>query len=188
MLKYKTKGAYNTPDALNYAQSISEMQPSGWHRDWSALISPRAAVANMLWNCDIEQYIRMCTNPFDFMCSVKVRRGDTLLYRGVKQQRVTRYYVSTNGSELMKLAPSLGVEGAYKKANGVSDAEYQRVMAETGGQWDERVCTKNKSKYEQRSGAICAGYKVSICNDARDFDFSTIDYSWYVHEAAKLVI
>jgi hypothetical protein len=184
----KTKGAYNTPDALNYSQSISEMQPPGWHRDWSALVAQRAAVAHMVHGCDIEQYIRMCTNPFDFMCSVKVRRGDTLLYRGIKQQRVTRYYVSTNGSELMKLAPSLGVEGAYKKANGVSDAEYQRVMAETGGQWDMRVCTKKKSKYEQRSGAICAGYKVSICNDARDFDFSTIDYSWYVHEATKLVI
>lgn len=188
MLKYKTKGAYWTPEPLDYIGSIVSSQPPAFHKDLSNPISIRAAVANMVHGCDIEQYIRMCTNPFDFMCSVKVRRGDTLLYRGIKQQRVTRYYVSTNGSELMKLAPSLGVEGAYKKANGVSDAEYQRVMAETGGQWDVRVCTKNKSKYEQRSGAICAGYKVSICNDAKDFDFSMIDYSWYVHEATKLVI
>ena len=34
--------------------------------------------------------------------------------------------------------------GCYKRKNGVTEAEYNRVMAETGGQWDERVCTSNK--------------------------------------------
>lgn len=184
----KTKGAYNTPDALNYSQSISEMQPPGWHRDWSALVAQRAAVAHMVHGCDIEQYIRICTNPYDFMCAVKVRRGDTLLHGATKQQRVTRYYVSKDGAPLTKQAPAVGVPGAYKKANGVSDTLYAQVMAETGGQWDVRVHTKNKSKYEQRVSQVCAGYNTTICNDVRAFRFDNINYDWYVQEAVKLVI
>jgi len=185
----KLKGRYATPDPLNHAQSISEMQPPGWHRDWSACIVARAAVAHMVHNCDIEQYIRMCSNPFDFMLGIKTRGGDTLLHGGKPQQRRgTRYYVSTDGGPMHKTAPAMGPVGAYKKANGVSDGLYASVMRETGGQWDARVCTKNKSKYEQRENQICAGYNVTICNDVKDFRFDNINYAWYVQEAQKLVV
>ncbi len=184
----KLKGAYWTPDPLAWEKSIGDSQPPAWHKDLSNPISTRAAVAHMVYGVDIEQYIRMCTNPYDFMCAVKVRRGDTLLHGSVKQQRVTRYYLSKDGAPLTKQAPAMGVPGAYKKANGVSDAQYAQVMGETGGQWDERVCTKNKSKYEQRVSQVCAGYNVTICNDVRAFRFDNIDYSWYVQEAAKLVV
>lgn len=189
----KLKGAYSTPDPLQYEKSISEMQPSAWHRDWSACVIPRAAVAHMVYGCDIEQFIRLCTNPFDFMHGIKVRRGDTLLYKcpiygDQKMQRNTRYYVSNNGAALVKEAPAMGAIGAFKKANGVSDAEYARVMRETGGAWDARVCTKNQSRYEKRENFIHAGYKVSICNNASDFDFDNLNYSWYVQEALKLIV
>ena len=189
MLKYKTKGCYNTPDPLNWAGSISNMQPSGWHRDWSAVIIPNAAVAHMVHGCDIEQFIRMCFNPYDFMLGIKVRAGDTLMHKGKAQQRRgTRYYVSTDGSTMIKIAPALGKIGDFKKANGVSDMEYQQVMKETGGAWDVRVCTKNKSKYESRESFVQAGYLVSICNNVRDFRFDNINYAWYIQEAMKLVI
>ena len=188
VLKYKLKGAYWTPDPLDYQASISNSQPPAWHKDLSNPISTRAAVAHMVHGCDIEQFIRMCTNPYDFMCGIKTRRGDTLLWGDKKQQRNTRYYISKTGAPMIKQAPSLGPVGAYKKANGVSDAEYNRVMRETGGAWDSRVCTKNKSKYEQRENHVCAGYMVSVCNDMRDFRFDNINYSWYVQEASKLVV
>lgn len=184
----KLKGCYSVPDPLNHAQSIGEMQPPGWHRDWSALIIPRAAVAHMIHGCDIEQFIRFCTNPFDFMLGIKVKRSDALMWNGIRQQRNTRYYVTTDGAPMTKEAPPVGKIGDFKKANGVSDAEYFRVMQETGGMWDERVCTKNKSRYEQRLNQVQAGYNVTICNNADDFRFDNVNYAWYVQEALKLVI
>lgn len=186
-LKYKTKGCYNTPDPLAWDKSVSEMQPPGWHRDWSAVISARAAVANMVHRVDIEQFIRCCTNPYDFACAIKVRRGDLLMHGGVRQQRVTRYYVSKNGAPMYKQAPALGPVGAFKKANGVSESQWAEI-SKNGTVWDVRVCTKNKSKYESRDQAICAGYNVTICNDIRDLHFDDINYDWYVQEAAKLVV
>jgi hypothetical protein len=188
-IKYKLKGAYWTPDALDYIGSIANAQPPAWHKDLSNPISVRAAVAHMVWGCDIEAYIRLCLNPYDFMCAVKTRGGDSLMWRGqVQQKRATRYYITTDGAPLTKEAPALGKPGAFKKANGVSDADYDRIMAETGGMWDERVCTKNRSTYALRVNQVCAGYNVTVCNDVKDFRFNNINYSWYVQEATKLVI
>lgn len=188
VLKYKMKGAYLTPDPLNYFDSISTMQPSGWHRDWSNIVSTRSAVAYMIHGINPEDYIRLCTNPYDFMCRIKVGRSDQLKHGGIPVQRNTRYYISTDGAELIKIAPPTGTAGTYKKATGVSDAEYARVMTETGGQWDERVCTKNKSVHVERLTNIQAGHVVTICNNVKDFRFDNINYEYYINEAKKLII
>lgn len=182
----KLKGAYFTPDPLNYHQSIADA--GVWHKKFDAVVSTRAAVAHMVDGVDIETYIRMCTNPYDFCCAVKINRSDKLLWGDIEQQRNTRFFVATEGEGLVKISPPAGEPGAFKKANGVTDAEYARVMAETGGQWDGRVCTKNQSRYEQRSSAIMAGYKVQVVNDISKFDFSKINYDWYLQEALKLII
>lgn len=184
----KTKGAYWSPDPLNYADSISECQPPAWHKDLGNAVSIRAAVAAMVHGIDPEIFIRCCTNPFDFMMRVKATGGSKLMLGGKEVQRTTRYYVSVNGSELQKLSPPAGPEGAYKRASGISEYEYQRVMRETGGEYDARVCTKNKSKYETRVTSIQAGHKVTECNDANRFNFATVDIGYYVAEARKLVI
>lgn len=185
----KTKGCYNTPDPLNPVASIGEMQPPGWHRDWSAMVCPRAAVAAMVYGCDIEQFIRMCTNPYDFMLGMKVRASDTLLWDGQPQQkRGTRYYVTTDGKPMVKHAPALGAIGQFKKKHGVTDEQYDYIMNLGKGAWDARVCTKNKSRYEARENAVQAGYLVSICNNVKDFRFDNINYAWYVQEATKLVV
>ena len=184
----KLKGAYWTPDALDYHKSVSTSQPSAWHKDLGKLVSTRAAVAAMVHGVDPEQFIRLTTNPFDFMCRIKTRRSDQLMWGGQEQQRNTRYYVSTDGNDLIKQSPPKGPEGAYKRSNGVGEAEYQRVMQETGGQWDARVCTKNKSIYKTRQTAVQAGFKTTICNDAQNFNFANIDYNYYLNECRKLII
>lgn len=183
----KLKGAYWTPDPLDYAGSISNAQPPAWHKNISNVVSTRAAVSYMVHGVDIETFVRLNTNPYDFMCAVKVRKSDKLLWGDEQQQRNTRYFVSVNGRPLVKNAPSKGTFGAYKKANGISDGEYAKVMKETNGQWDVRVCTKNKSKYEDSRTAIAAGYNVTVCNNVKDFDFNNVNYSWYVNEAKKLL-
>lgn len=186
----KNKGAYWIPEPLNYAESIGNCQPPAWHKDLGNCVSLQAAIANMVEGVPIEQFIRNNTNPFDFICRAKVGRADQLWHGDKQIQRTSRYYISRTGQDLIKLAPPVtGAQlGGYKKANGITDLQYKTIMAETGGQWDERVCTKNKSKYENRQTSMTAGYKTSICNDIADFDFNNINYDWYISEASKLII
>jgi hypothetical protein len=184
----KQKGAYECPDPLRYGESISEMQPPGWHKDWSMLVTTRAAVAQMVHNVPIEAFILACNNPFDFMCRIKVGKADKLMLGQREIQRTSRYYVASQGETLQKLSPPSGTPGAFKKAQKISDYEYQRVMAETNGAWDARVCTKNKSVYETRVTNIQAGRKIAECNDASNFRFDNLDYKFYFDEARKLVI
>ena len=184
----KTKGAYWSPDPLNYAKSIGDAQPPAWHKDLGNLVSINAAVAAMVHDVPPEVFIPLCTNPFDFMCRAKVGRADQLFHGTRQIQRTSRYYVAREGEALTKIAPAAGIPGAYKRTNGVSEAEYTRVMTEGGGAWDERVCTKNKSKYDARETSMCAGYKTAICNDVDDFSFANVNYEWYISEAKKLII
>lgn len=184
----KIKGAYWFPDPLDYHGSIGNCQPPAWHKDLGNCVSLQAAVAAMVHNVPPEQFIRNNTNPYDFMCRMKVGRNDFLYHGDKKTQRTTRYYVSKQGADLIKTSPPTGQHGSYKKKNGVTDAYYKQIMDSVSWQWDERVCTKNKSKYEQRQTSIVAGYKTSICNDVADFDFSNVNYDWYISEALKLII
>ena len=184
----KLKGAYWSPDALNYHKSVSASQPAAWHKDLGKVVTTRAAVTSMTHGVDPETFIKLTTNPYDFMCRIKVNRSTTLSCGGETVQRNTRYYVSTNGKALIKTAPPMGPLGTFKRKRGVSEHEYNRIMTETGGQWDARACTANKSTHQYRETAVQAGYKVTICNDVKDFDFSTVDYDWYINEAKKLII
>lgn len=184
----KLKGAYWTPDALDYDNSISEAQPPAWHKDLGNLVSTRAAVAHMVHGVAIEDFIRYSRNPYDFMCRIKIPKSNRLLWGDDQIQPTTRYFVSKGGKPLVKHSPPKGKEGAPKRANGVSEAEYKRVMEANNWQWCESVCTKNKSTYEWGLTSIQAGYNVTICNDVKDFNFDNVNYEWYIAEAYKLVI
>ena len=184
----KLKGAYWSPDPLDYHGSVGAAQPPAWHKDLGNIVSVRAAVATMVHGVDPEAFIRMTNNPFDFMCRVKTRRSDSLFCGDETIQKTTRYYVSTDGRPLVKTSPPAGPEGAYKRAAKITQREYDAVMAETGGQWDERVCTKNKSRYETRRTGIQQGYVVTPCNKVEEFNFANLNYDYYVNEAKKLII
>lgn len=190
--KLKLKGAYWTPDAdpEKYADSISNASPPAWHKDLSAPIIARAAVAAMVDNIPPEIFIWGHTDPFDFMLRAKVDRSSKLMLGDRQIQSVSRYYLAKDGEPLIKVSPPVagGVIGQFKRANGVTKAEYERVMRETGGQWDERVCTKNKSVYQERRTNLQAGFKVAECNLASEFDFNRLDRDWYINEAKKLII
>lgn len=184
----KTKGAYWTPDPTDYSTSISNAQPSAWYKDLSNVISTRAAVAEMVHGVPVETFLKFSTNPFDYILRAKVRRSDRLVHGKTEIQKTSRYFVSKGGEPLHKVSPPKGTIGAYKRAPKVSEAEYNRVMSETGGQWDERVCTKNKSTYQPTITAIQAGHNVTICNDIGNFNFNDLNYDYYINEARKLVI
>lgn len=188
--KLKQKGAYWHPDPFDYAGSIGNSSPPAWHKDHSNIISTRAAVIAMVHGVDPAVVIRGHSDPYDFMLRAKVNRSDQLFIGDREVQKVTRYYVSTDGEPMVKVSPPVagGIEGRYKRANGVTKAEYERVMEANGWEWDETVCTKNRSKYTKRRTTIQSGWRVTECNDMATFRWDNLNYDYYIAEARKLVI
>lgn len=183
----KTKGAYWFP--RKFPEDIANAQPPAWHKDFSNIVSTMAAVEHMVNGTDLERFIYGCSDPFLFMCRAKVDRSSKLMIGDQEVQRICRYYVAHNGGEMKKVSPPVGTPGEFKRKNGISDYEWHTVMQEIGpGRWDERVHTKNKSKYETREMSIESGFKVADCSVASDFDFENVNYDWYVEKARKLVI
>jgi hypothetical protein len=189
--KLKQKGAYWHPDPMNYADSISQSSPPCWYKDLGNIVSIRAAIAAMVHGVDPATFIRAHTDPFDFMNRIKVDRSSRLMLGGVQIQSTTRYYVAREGSAMVKVSPPPvgAVLGDYKRRNGLKDIDYQRIAATVpAGTHDERIHTKNKSRYELRETAVEAGWLVAECNDARSFRFDNLNYQWYLAEAQKLII
>lgn len=183
--KRKLKGAYWSPG--NFQEALDAQSA---HKNYNPTVVQRAAVAAMFDGIDPMMFLRTHVDPFDFMIAVKVNRGAQLYWGDEPIQSTTRYYVSTGGRQMSKVSPPpAGFSvGMWKKASGVSNAEYYSVMAETGGAWDARVCTKNQSRYEDRRTMIEAGWKTQECNDVRNFRFDNINYDWYMGEVNKLII
>ena len=194
--KLKQKGAYLHPDPLNYADSISNASPPCWYKDLGNIVSIRAAVAAMVYGINPETFIRAHTDPFDFMLRVKADRASRLELGGQRVQNTTRYYVARNGAPLVKISPPPAGHsvGQYRRKNGVTVAQYNAVMQETGGAWDARVCTGKAEKpdtwgrYTDRTTAIEAGWMIADCNDMDSFAFANVNYDYYVQEAKKLII
>lgn len=190
--KLKQKGAYWHPEAgERYADSISEAGPPAWHKDLGNLVSIKAAVAAMVHGVPIENFIRAHTDKFDFMCRIKVGKADNLRWGGTEVQRTSRYYVAQQGAPLIKVSPPKeGCRiGDYKRKNGLTDMEYNAIARTLQpGIWDERIHTKNKSKYKIRETGIDAGWNVALCNNAAHFQFDNLNYNYYVAEAQKLMI
>lgn len=174
--KAKLKGAY--------------LAKRGWHQDQSALIVPMAAEAVMVKGASLEEFIRLHTDPFDFMCRAKAPRGSRLMVGDRQTQNTLRYYVSTDGQPLTKVSPPVegAVEGQYKRKNGVSDQAYQAWHAANGNVWNPEFHTGNKSVYATRVMSICSGWRITECNAASQFSWNNLDFQWYIDEAKKLII
>ena len=140
---------------------------------------------------DIDQFVRSWSVPFDFMLREKTKGGHKLFIGETPQQKITRYYVAIQGEPMRKIMPSTHPhrEGQFKQARGVADADYNAWHAAYGNTWSEKIHTKNKSVYEpSRVTNMNAGMMVRDCNHIGSFDWSNLDYSYYVEEARKLVI
>ncbi len=146
----------------------------------------------MVNGVDIDRFIHEhCRDPYEFLCRVKVDRRSRLMIGETEVQRVTRYYVATNGQPMCKESPPVAgaVEGGYKRRNGITDRLWTEVnVSLPPDTWDERIHTKNRSRYETRETSIESGLLVNECNDIRKFNFETVNYDWYATRAAKLVV
>lgn len=197
-MKVKRKGAYEYERA--------------YHQNHSEMIIPRAVFEHLVNGKDLEEFIRSHRDPFDFCSMAKVPRSNNLVIRwpeleiDIELPNIVRYYVSNDGGSLVKIAPPTGKPNTWKRKNGVSDMLYHDVMSELkfdeslpmgdgvkrdydvdGVPHDERIHTKNKSKYTTREMSIAAGWKVTDCSNMDNFDWSTLNYEYYINEAKKLI-
>lgn len=195
--KIKRKGAYDFPTP-EQPIGTAPSGPRAWHGDSSYMVMPMAADAALVKGVPVEVFIREHKNPFDFMGRYKTPGGSKLIwgrtdaFGGVQQQRVTRFYRATGerAGSLIKESPppdhAYALPGAYKRKNGITDAEFNAINREVpAGTWDGRIHTANKSVYADR--VITVAQSARVCNRAVDFDWSSVDYEWYIAEAAKLV-
>lgn len=184
--KIKRKGAYAYPikDEDYWGGSGSE-----WHKDFSNLAAQKGVEQVMLTGCKPEEIVRLISNPFDFMLRYKTPAG-AKVYIGEKEQlKTTRYYVSVRGEKMFKRSKPKGPVGTYKRRNRISDKEFNSIVSQISeGVWDERIHTKNKSKYEEVVTSIESGWLVKQCNNFRDFDWSDVNFDYYIEQIQKLVI
>jgi hypothetical protein len=102
----KRKGAYchETPRENPNTQEVP------WHKNHSALVVPKAAEAALVRGEDIKTFIENHKDIYDFMLRTKVSRTNNLVMvdyekKDIPLQRVSRYYISMMGYDLIKLIP-----------------------------------------------------------------------------------
>ena len=177
-----------------------------WSKDHSALIVPKIAQRVLIEGLDARSLIEAHDDPYDFLIRGKVPRADSLVMRWPEYSYVvslagtTRYYVSTNGGEIVKVSPPSGVAGSWKRAVKIKDEFYNQVVAEISSQshitdaprdslgvpHDARIHTKSMTKHETRESSLCAGWRVTDCADIKNFDRSTVNVDYYVAEVDKI--
>jgi hypothetical protein len=189
--EFKRKGAYE------YELS--------WHQNFSSLVIQKAAEANLINNVPLDVFIRNHNDIHDFMYRTKVSRSSKLVInengKDKELQNTTRYYISLSGGSLYKISPPAknNKVGTWKRRSKLTDEYYKACLLENETidstypidansiKWDERIHTRNQSKYANRREAINAGCSVTIANHIDNASFKNIDYEHYINEAKKLV-
>jgi len=188
--KVKMIGAYNSTP-------LGERVPVGWHQNPSMFVVPKAVEDHLLNGTPVEEAVRSVSDPHDFIIRVKVGRSDKVVdEHGKVYQWVGRFFVSKQGVSLTKLSPPKGPLGGWKRKNGLSDEYYNGVrdslygekgdLDEQGYPWDERINTGNRSRYEERTTSLCSG-KATMCNHISEFDWTNLDWDYYISETRKLI-
>jgi len=180
--KTKTKGRYFFPKEWKEYDGI-------WNKDFSCLVVQKCTEQMLLNDWKPEVLVKCVTDPFDFMLRFKTPAGAKVYIGDQECSKTVRYYVSTSGKPMKKIAQPKGEHGAFKRKNSLSDAYFEKIMKEIGpGVWDERIHTSNKKKYEMVTTSIESGRLVKECNDASKFDWTDVDYDYYIQEIKKLYI
>ena len=177
--KCKLKGAYWYPATL-------KDYDGQWHKDFSGMVIQKSVHTALIHGIDPADMVRSCCDPFDFMMRGKADSGGKLFIGDVPQQRITRYYIARQGLPIYTKRPPVAgaILGAFCKAQAVSWDEYVRHDPMV---WNPAVHTKNKSTYKERKTSLHDGWTVAECNRADRFDWSNLNYDWYINEARKLI-
>lgn len=120
--KLKTKGRYDWKDLA-------------WHKNMSNLVAPMAVQNWVETGQCVEDFIRNHREPYDFMLRAKLPRSMKLVVEkdgvDLPQQNICRYYVSTEGGQMVKIMPPLEDKD-----------EWRRMNLESG--WKVKTCNNMK--------------------------------------------
>jgi len=146
--KLKLVGSYNYKVA----------QAGMWHKNFSNLISKRAAVEKMVNGTPLSDTILSHDDQYDFMLRAKVAGSDVLKLGDKEIMNGSRFYASTDGEALSKIMPPhprAKVKGVYRHS----------VLPPMGG---------------YKSNIVNQSYE--------SHDYSNVDYQFYYDQAEKLVL
>lgn len=134
-----------------------------WSQNHSAQVIQRAVEAHLINGEDITAFIHQWRDPFDFMLRTKVPRSSQLIgehFTGEEYhlQNITRYYIALRGIELVKVMPPTPNQLAKNP-----DAPHRRI-------------------------GINKGWLVQDCNRSNQFDWSNVNYDFYITESRKLLL
>lgn len=140
----------------------------GWHQNHSSLVIQKATEAHMLNGVDIEEFVKNHTDKFDFMLRTKVPRSSKL---------VLRYSdgFDLEGKEVFRDELQQNICRYYPSKSG---GKLIKIMPALAGKEDNG----------DRELSIDKNWNVKTCNNANDFSFDDLDYSYYVEEAKKLIV
>ena len=196
-LAVKKDGSVKRKGRYWYAEKWSDYDSGNghWHTDNSQHVVAKVAEQVMLHGYDPRFVLHTMKDPFDFMIREKIIGAQKGFIGGKETQRTVRYYVSTKGEEFKVIKPAPGPVGQYKRKSKLTDKFFSEVMAEIGPNvWDPRVHTgkagkpETQKKYEDVKSSVKAGFLVKDCCDARAFDWSDVDYNYYLEEVNKIII
>lgn len=182
----KRKGAYWYPiEESDYHGSSG----SNWNKDFSNMSAQKGIEQVLRTGCTPEEVLNCIADSFDFMIRYKTVGASKVFIGDKEMSKTVRYYVSTAGERMIKVSEPKGELGTWKRKNGLTDGEYNKILSSIPqGAWDDRIHTKNKSKYTTRTTSIENGRLVRECNRADRFNWSDVDYSYYASEIEKLRI
>lgn len=204
----KTDGSMKRIGAYAYTKVIDDpaTREVPWHKNHSSLIIQKAAVAAMIYNQPIENTIHRCTDPLDFIIKAKVDGksrwcldkpvwwgDDKVLDRPTKIQKTSRIYVSKKGGKLVKIMPPTKAQidhyqtGHHYQHRNTGDYKVIRPGAKPPSGMYDPVADPVTTPPDRRIG-YQVGWGVKECNNLTDFDWSDLDYDYYINEAKKLVI
>jgi len=144
---------------------------------------------SMTKNIDPSLLINLFTDPYDFALMYKTPSGSKVLIGDKECTKTVRYYVSKTGQKMRKISKPKGDIGSFKRRNGLTDEYYNSTLLTIPfGAWDERIHTKNKSKYEMVETSIESGWLVKNINNINDFNINDVDFNYYLEEVNKLII
>lgn len=180
--KLKNKGAYEW-DSLPH------------HKNQSCLVVKKAAQEYLINNTDPEEFIRNHKDKFDFMLRTKVPRSSKLVLvdkNGIDHvtQNICRYYMSTEGMEMVKVMPPLEPTKTEQVWENVEEMDEVIISSKP----DIAKYEKRGYKYVKDIETDCpdrrfnieAGWLVKVTNDISDFAWD-IDYAYYVQRTWKLI-
>lgn len=194
--KIKRIGCY----AYTRASENNATRELPWHKNHGAVVVAKAAEAALVHGTNIEQFIRNHDNPYDFYLRAKVPRSAKLV--GVTDhgfnvttqqslQNITRYYVSTNGVELVKIMKPTQSQidnwNTLPHWFHVDSGKHKCAKKAPSGKYVEGP--KPSELPPDRRIGIESGWKTTPCNrlTAESRRLEGVDYSYYITETRKIV-